>query len=101
MLNSSKKNNSNKNNDTSIYSFSLFGKNFILKNKSTKNNNENKYMKNNKSVDNPIMTFFIENSFGNFYLFNDKKYQEELDGNQYLNIFPMDEKKQKLKKKVL
>ena len=100
-MNSSKNDNSKNNNRKSFYSSSSFGKNFILKNnvcKSTKNN-ENKYNKNNVSDDNPIMTYYMGNNFGNFYLFNDKKSQDELDGNQYLNFFPMDEKKMKAKEK--
>ena len=108
-LNSSKNENTVKNIMTknnqrkSFYSSSSFGRNFILKNKickSTKNNENNLYNNNNYSDDNnPIMTYYMGKNLGNFYLLTDKKSQEELDGNQYMNFFPINEKETKNKGK--
>ena len=107
-LNSSKNENSFKNikvkdnQRKSFYSFSSFGRNFILKNKVCKStkNNENKYYKNNNfSDDNPIMTYYMRKDLPNFYLLTDKKSQDELDGNQYMNFFPINEKETKNKDK--
>ena len=102
-VNSSKNENSLKNSRNN-YSFSSFGKNFILKNKVCKStkNHENNLKKNkyyNYSDDNPIMTYFMGKNLGNFYLMTDKKSQEEIDNNQYLNFFPMEEKEMKNKDK--
>ena len=107
-LNSAKNENSlknpkNNNQRSSFYSSSSFGKNFVLKNKackSTKNNENNFYKINNNSDDvNPIMAYYMGNNLGNFYLVTDKKSQEELDGYNYMNFFPMNEKKMKNKDK--
>ncbi len=106
-INSSKNDNSakntkNNNKRTSFYSSSSFGKNFILKNKVCKStkNNENKFYKNKTySDDNPIMAYYIGENLGNFYLMTDKKSQEELDGINYMNFFPTNEKETRNKDK--
>ena len=105
-INSSKDDNSIKNNKNnkgkSFYSSSSFGKNFILKSKVCKStkNNENKYYKNNAySDENPIIEYYIGKDLGNFYLVTDKKSQEELEGINYMNFFPMNEKEIKNKDK--
>ena len=111
-LNSSKnespKNNQiNKNNQNRVsnLSTSSFGKNFILKSEICKStfHNENKYHKNNNSEDNPIMSYFSKDikdkTFGNFYLFTDRKSVEEPEQNQYINFFPVDEDNNKKKEK--
>ena len=106
-INSSKngnsiKNSNNNNKRKSFYSASSFGKNFILKNKVCKStkNNENKYNRNNKySDDNPIMAYYLDKNLGNFYLVTDQKSQEELEGINYMNFFPMNEKETKNKDK--
>ena len=96
---SSSKNKNNTNNRISFFSSSSFGKNFILKSevcKSTKNK-ENKNYRNNYSDNNLIMNYYNGDNFGNFYLFTDKKSQEEIDGYQYMNFFPKNEKEIKNK----
>ena len=71
--------NNNNNNKISNLSSSSFGKNFVLKSEICKStfHNENKYYTNNKSEDNPIMTYYSKDykrkNFGNFYLFTDRK----------------------------
>ena len=102
-VNSSKNENSLKNSKNN-YSFSSFGKNFVLKNKVCKStkNDENNFQKNkyyNYSDDNPIMAYYMGKNLGNFYLMTDRKSQEELDANQYLNFFPVEEKEIKNKEK--
>ena len=96
---SSSKNKNNTNNRISFFSSSSFGKNFVLKSevcKSTKNK-EIKNNRNNYSDNNPIMNYYNGDNFGNFYLFTDKKSQEEIDGYQYINFFPKNEKEIKNK----
>jgi len=96
---SSSKNKNNTNNRISFFSSSSFGKNFVLKSevcKSTKNK-EIKNKRNNYSDNNPIMNYYNGDNFGNFYLFTDKKSQEEIDGYQYMNFFPKNEKEIKNK----
>ena len=100
--NSSVKNqNSNNNNRASINSSSSFSKNFILKSKICKStiNNERNYHKNNNFNNNPIMNYFNFKNFGNFYLFTDKISQDKMEGNQFLNFFPMEQKESKSKEK--
>ena len=97
---SSSKNKNNTNNRISFFSSSSFGKNFILKSevcKSTKNKEIKNFRKNNYSDNNPIMNYYNGDNFGNFYLFTDKKSQEEIDGYQYMNFFPKNEKEIKNK----
>ena len=98
----------NNNNRISNLSSSSFSKNFVLKSEICKStfHNENKYYANNKSEDNPIMTYYSKDfkrkNFGNFYLFTDRKSVEEYDlshQNQYLNFFPIEEKSSKKKEK--
>ena len=79
----------------SFYSSSSFGRNFILKNKICKSTKINE----NSDDNNPIMTYYMGKSLGNFYLLTDRKSQEELDGNQYMNFFPINEKETKNKDK--
>ena len=96
---SSSKNKNNTNNRISFFSSSSFGKNFVLKSevcKSTKNK-ENKNYRNNYSDNNPIINYYNGDNFGNFYLFTDKKSQEEIEGFQYMNFFPKNEKEIKNK----
>ena len=100
--NSSVKNrNSNNNNRASINSSSSFSKNFILKSKICKStiNNEKNYHKNNNFNNNPIMNYFNFKNFGNFYLFTDKISQDNMEGNQFLNFFPTEQKESKSKEK--
>ena len=90
------------NNRISFYSFSSLGRNFVLKNKICKStyNNEIKFYKNNcnsNSRDNPIMTYYLGKNVPNFYLVTDKKSQEESDGFQNMNFFPLKEKETKNK----
>ncbi len=100
--------NNNNNNKISNLSSSSFGKNFVLKSEICKStfHNENKYYTNNKSEDNPIMTYYSKDykrkNFGNFYLFTDRKSVNEYDQNhqnRYLNFFPIEENHTKKKEK--
>ena len=99
-----KNSNTNLNNINNLSSSSL-GKNFVLKSEICKStfHNENKYYKNNNSEDNPIMTYFSKDikdkNFGNFYLFTDRKSEENIDQNKYLNVSPFYEKSSKKKEK--
>ena len=100
-IKSGKNQNLNNNNRASIYSSSSFSKNFILKSeicKSTRNNENNRYKINNYN-NNPIMNYFNFKNFGNFYLFTDNKSQDNIDGNQFLNFFPLEQKESKTKEK--
>lgn len=98
---SGKNQNSNNNNRASLYSSSSISKNFVLKSeicKSTRNTDKN-YNKNNNYNNNPIMNYFNLKNFGNFYLFADKKSQDDIEGNQFLNFFPMEPKESQRKEK--
>ena len=90
-----------KNQRTSFYSSSSLGRNFILKNKVCKStNNEHKIYKNSTNSDeNPLMAYYMGKNLANFYLVTDKKSQEEIDGMQFMNFFPMNEKELKCKDK--
>ena len=95
----------NINNRISNLSSSSYGKNFVLKSEICKStfHNENRYNKNTNSEDNPIMNYYNNDNkrknFGNFYLFTDKKSTEEIDQNQYLNFFPIDDNDSRKKSK--
>ena len=100
-VNSGKNQNSNNNNRATLNSSSSFSKNFILKSeicKSTKNTEHNYYKKSNYN-NNPIMNYFNFKNIGNFYLFTDKNSQDNLEGNQFLNFFPLEQKESKSKEK--
>ena len=89
------------NNRESIYSSSSLNKNFILKSKICKStrNNEHNHFKNTNYNNNPIMNYYNIKNFGNFYLFTDKKSQDNIEGNQFLNFFPLEQKESKTKEK--
>ena len=97
----------NNNNRISNLSSSSFSKNFVLKSEVCKStfHNENRNRKNTYSEDNPIMTYFgkdINNkNFGNFYLFTDRKSTEEIEQNQYINFFPLNDNTKKTCKDIM
>ena len=104
---SSKNSSKNKINQSS----SSFIKNFILKSELCKSAvyRETFYHHNkiNRSDDNPIINYFIqdldknEKKIKNFYLSTAKNSVEEIDQNNYINFFPINEDSTKNSKKIM
>ena len=103
--------NSSKNFKINNLSSSSFSKNFILKSEICKSAVHkdifNHHNKNNRSESNPIINYFSqdfnknEKNIQNFYLSTAKNSMEEIDQNNYINFFPINEDSTKNLKNIM
>ena len=103
--------NSSKNFKINNLSSSSFSKNFILKSEICKSAVHkdifNYHNKNNRSESNPIINYFSqdfnknEKNIQNFYLSTAKNSMEEIDQNNYINFFPINEDSTKNLKNIM